>query len=169
MTLMLDFYGMAISPTNSLLITRHSDRRICQKRYRNLLESYHNYLRITRIFKSLVELGLQDYVPSIMLFMLAEQSENGKLDGADLKASMDRYWVYCMRERDAQSCVATAIIWVRGDGEFTMEAYEKIIQRKQSHGVWEFDAEALGLRRGSARSNTWITARVVGRLRSFSS
>src|SRR5438105_504303 len=42
LALMLDFYGMEISPTNSLLITRHSDRRICQKQYRNLTESYHN-------------------------------------------------------------------------------------------------------------------------------
>ncbi len=169
LALMLDFYGMEISPTNSLLITRHSDRRICQKQFRNLTESYHNYLRITRIFKSLVELGQQDYVPSIMLFILAEQSENGQLDGRDLKASMDRYWVYCMRERDAQNCVANAIRWVRGDGEFTMKAYEKMVQTKQSAGVWEFDAEDLGLGRGSARSNTWITGRVVGRLRSFNS
>ena len=167
LSLMLDFYGMAISSTNSLLITRNSDRRICSKQYRNLVESYHNYLRITRIFKSLVELGQRDYVPSIMLFMLAEQSENGRLDGRDLKASMDRYWAYCMRERDAQSCVAHAIIWVRNDGEFTMDAYEKIVEKKQREGVWKFDAEELGLGRGSGRGNTWITGRVIGRLRSL--
>lgn len=169
LALMLDFYGMAISETNPLMITRHSDRRICSKQYRNLVESYHNYLRITRIFKSLVELGQQDYVPSIMLFILAEQSEHGKLGGRDLKASMDRYWVYCMRERDAQACVANAIIWVRGDGEFPMDAYKKIVEKKQREEVWKFDAEEMGLGRGNTRHNTWITGRVMGRLRSLNS
>jgi hypothetical protein len=150
--LMLDFYGMSMSGANRLFIKRHPDPVICSKLYKNLCQSYHNYLRITRIFKSLCELGQADYVPSILLFILAEQSENGEFDRRELKASMDRYWAYCMRERDAQACVAKAIKWVREEGgEFTMEAYKKIVERKQNDGVWRFDPVEEGLRRREGR------------------
>jgi Opioid growth factor receptor (OGFr) conserved region len=142
LSLMLDFYGMAIDNSNSLLINRHRDPHIWRKQYNNLETSYHNYLRITRIFKCLCELGQGDYVPSILLFILAEQSENGELDNRELKSSMDRYWVYCMREKQAQACVANAVKWVRnGDGEFTMSLYRKIVKRKQTEGTWRFDLQ----------------------------
>ena len=164
--LMLDFYGMSMDGTNRLIITRHSDPTICSKLYNNLCQSYHNYLRITRIFKSLCELGQADYVPSILLFILAEQSENGELDTRELRASMDRYWVYCMRERDAQACVAKAIKWVREEGQFTLEAYKRIVERKQRDGVWRFDPVEEGLKRPDRRMRGFGGV-FVGRLRSF--
>lgn len=53
---------------------------------------------------------------------------------------MDRYWVYCMREREAQATVATAIKWVRdGGGSFTGQMYRRIINGKETKGVWRFD------------------------------
>lgn len=165
--LMLDFYGMSMDGSNHLIITRHSDPTICAKLYRNLCESYHNYLRITRIFKSLCELGQADYVPSILLFILAEQSENGELDTRELRASMDRYWVYCMRERDAQACVAKAVKWVREEeGQFTLEVYKRIVERKQREGVWRFDPVEEGLQRPERRTRG-IRGGFVERLRSF--
>ena len=165
--LMLDFYGMRMSGANRLLITRHSDPILCSKLYKNLCQSYHNYLRITRIFKSLCELGQADYVPSILLFILAEQSENGELDRRELRDSMDRYWVYCMRERGAQACVANAIKWVREEeGPFTLEIYKRIVERKQSDGVWRFDPVEEGLQRQERRTRTFGGG-FVGRLRSF--
>lgn len=168
---MLDFYGMAMSESNRLIIIRHPDPLICAKQYRNLVESYHNYLRITRIFKSLCELGQEDYVPSILLFILAEQSENRELCNRELRASMDRYWAYCMRKRDAQACVAKAIKWVRDeDGEFNMEVYKKIVERKQSEGVWRFDRLEEGLeRRVRERRARGFMGSFSGRLRSLRS
>jgi Opioid growth factor receptor (OGFr) conserved region len=138
--LMLDFYGMAVSFNNLLIITRHPDPEINEIQYDNLNRSYHNYLRLTRIFKALVELGQADYVPSILFFILSEQSENEELKSRALRDSMDRYWVYCMREREAQACVATAIKWVRdGKGTFTEEMYRRIVEGKLKDGVWKFE------------------------------
>ena len=144
---MLHFYGMAISDTTPLITIRHPNPVICSKQYKNLCESWHNYLRITRIFKSLCELGKADYVPSILLFILAEQSEDGQLNNRELKYSMDRYWVYCMSETNAQTCVAMAIKWLREEeGEFMMDAYKSIAEKRQSDGGrWRFDPAELGL------------------------
>ena len=164
---MLEFYGMSMSTSNPVLITRYPIPAVNSRQYRNLKESYHNYLRITRIFKSLAELGQGDYVPSILLFILAEQAENDELNRRELIASMDRYWVYCMRDKDAQKCVAEAIIWVREeDGEFTMDAYKRIVERKQKDGVWEFDPVKEGLKK-KERKKRGINGVFVGRLRSL--
>lgn len=166
--LMLDFYGMALQE-NSLTITRHSDPLICTQQYRNLEFSFHNYLRLTRIFKSLCELGQQDYVPSIILFILAEQAENEELNNEVLKSSMDRFWVYCMRDREAQACVANAIKWVRDkDGEFTIQAYCNIVERKQDEGIWRFDPAEEGLQRKiRERKRRGIRGVFKGRLRNL--
>ena len=145
--IMLDFFGMDLDDENPLVITRHADHRVCRQRYMNLMESYHNYLRITRILKSLCELGHQDYVPSFLLFILAEQSQYNNLNTLELSESMDHYWVYCMRERDAQHSVAKAVKWVRDDGQFSMDVYRRMVQRKQDSGKWEFDPEQEGLQR----------------------
>lgn len=167
---MLDFYGMAISTTNRLLITRHANPRVCAKQYENLVYSYHNYLRITRVFKSLVELGLPDYVPSILLFILAEQSEFDQLDNRELRGSMDRYWVYCMREREAQKCVATAIRWVRtGEGKFTKQMYRRLVETKINDGVWKFDAPKVEVERKTIERGRGFGSRFLGRLRSLRS
>lgn len=150
---MLEFYGMTSDPSKPAIITRHQDPLINSRQYRNLCESYHNYLRITRIFKSLVELGQEDYVPSILLFILAEQSENGELNRRVLRDSMDRYWVYCMRDGEAQKCVANAILWVREeDGEFGMKCYRRIVERNLESGVWRFDPVEEGLKKRERRT-----------------
>jgi hypothetical protein len=170
LSLMLDFYGMAISETNHLLITRHTNPRICAKQYHNLVDSYHNYLRITRIFKSLVELGQEDFVPSILLFILAEQSESDELNNRELRGSMDRYWVYCMREREAQKCVATAIRWVRSEeGEFTKDMYKRVLETKINEGVWRFDAPQGTVERRTIGRDRGLGSRFLGRLRSLRS
>jgi len=149
--LMLDFYGMDLDEDNPLLISRHQDLRVCGQRYLNLMSSCHNYLRITRILKSLCELGQDDYVPSFLLFVLAEQSQYETLDTEEIKSSMDHYWVYCMRKRDAQSCVAEAVKWVRDDGQFHMDAYQRIAESKQTTGRWEFNPQQEGLQKGIKR------------------
>jgi len=52
--LMLDFYGMKLYDLKTGELRRSAR---WQRRYQNLNTSYHNYLRITRIIKSLGELG----------------------------------------------------------------------------------------------------------------
>lgn len=44
-------------------------------RYKNLNRSSHNYLRISRIMKSLIEFGLDDYPAAFIMFVLHEQSD----------------------------------------------------------------------------------------------
>jgi hypothetical protein len=149
--IMLDFYGMDLDDENPLIITRHPDLRISRERYMHLMSSYHNYLRITRILKCLSELGQQDYVASFLLFILAEQSEYDTLNSHGIVSSMDRYWVYCMRERDAQHCVVKAARWVREGGQFTMDVYRQVVERKQSVGIWHFDPEEEGLEKNDDR------------------
>ena len=46
-----------------------------ESRYSNLNRSSHNYLRISRIMKSLIEFGLDDYPAAFIMFVLHEQSE----------------------------------------------------------------------------------------------
>ena len=80
---------------------------------------------------------------------------------------MDRYWVYCMRERDAQACVANAIKWVgEEEGEFTLEVYKRIVERKQRNGVWRFDPHEEQLQRKERRPRGFGGA-FVDRLRNF--
>lgn len=197
LVLMLDFFGMqfdehgpVLAPTQPshdstdgstlttgtptgtpLLVTRHCNPIVCARQYRNLSDSWHNYLRITRIFKSLVELGKQDYVPSILLFILSEQSASNVLNRRVLRDSMDRFWCYCMRDRDAQATVAKAVKWVREqDGEFNGETYRRIVERRVSEGVWRFDPVEEGCaRREVPRRRRSLGAQYLGRLRSFGS
>ena len=46
-----------------------------ESRYKNLNRSSHNYLRISRIMKSLIEFGLDDYPAAFIMFVLHEQSD----------------------------------------------------------------------------------------------
>jgi len=166
LVLMLDFFGMKLDETIPLLVTRHVNPIVCARQYRNLCESWHNYLRITRIFKSLVELGREDYVPSILLFILTEQSENNALNRRPLRDSMDRFWCYCMRDRDAQATVATAVKWVREqEGEFTAEVYRRVVERRISEGVWRFDPVDEGCAR--RKKSRGFGTGYMGRLRRF--
>ena len=168
LVLMLDFFGMQLHDTTPLLITRHFNPIVCAKQYRNLCESWHNYLRITRILKSLVELGKGDYVPSILLFILSEQSQNNALNRRTLRDSMDRFWCYCMRDRDAQATVAAAVKWVREqEGEFTTEVYRRVVERRVAEGVWRFDPLEEGCARRE-KKNRGVGTGYTARLRRFS-
>jgi Opioid growth factor receptor (OGFr) conserved region len=142
---MLDFFGMALSEEDPLVVTEHANLEMRAKAFENLEESSHNYLRITRILRSLVELGLPQYVPSILLFFLVQQDQR-RLNNSSLRDSMDHYWIYCTRERDAQKCIVEAVRWVRSKGEFSEKAYHRILGRWRNTGKWSFGPEDLGLK-----------------------
>ncbi|KAF5311698.1 hypothetical protein D9611_009418 [Ephemerocybe angulata] len=129
--LMLDFYGMRLISEDSGLVGRSSPPRDFAKRYRNLVRSSHNYLRISRILKCLSEMGLEHLNSGFLLHVLSEQSENNELNNPGLRSSMDRWWANCIRNEVEREKIRDLVGKVRsGQGEyvFTRDEYEKIIE-----------------------------------------
>lgn len=121
--LLLDFYGMQLDDEASGQLSRNASYR---QRFRNLEQSAHNFLRISRILKCLgyesflvlsfdrvqsldivsSEFGFNKYPAAFILFVLSEQSEHNNLDNSYLKSSMDKWWANANRnkvEREVRS------------------------------------------------------------------
>ncbi|KZT09395.1 uncharacterized protein LAESUDRAFT_723156 [Laetiporus sulphureus 93-53] len=133
--LMLDFYGMRLVDEDTGLIER--SRRNYKERYRNLVRSSHNNLRITRILKCLSILGLERLNAGFLLFVLSEQSEHGELDSTDIRSSMDRWWANCVRNEEEREWIGGAIRKVRAaisGGPFTREMYKEALERRKKTG-----------------------------------
>ena len=148
--LILKVYGMSLAAKGpGYLIEPYRSTVYACQHYKTLQSAGHPDF-LTRIFKSLVELGQPDYVPSIILFILAEQSQNKQLRGRELVHIMDSTWVYCMRDTPAQHCVADVIMFVREQhgrhkDRFTMKAYREILEDRDRHEVWpKFNPIAFG-------------------------
>lgn len=145
--IILDFYGMKLidvttgqigrntsSDTNDDLNPTPSSSSY-KRRYQNLQTSSHNYLRITRILKSLSEFGLESYNAPLLLFFLYEQSSNNLLANSSLVNSMDHYWKYCIRNDEERDYVSEMIDGVRdGKRSWTEEDYVKAIKRRSEIG-----------------------------------
>jgi len=67
-----------------------------------------------------------------ILHVLNEQSENGMLDSASLRLSMDRWWASCIRDDYERDWVGRAITKVRSGGLFTREMYESAMRIRNS-------------------------------------
>lgn len=67
--MMLDFYGMELKDTNHGVFKRTSKWK---ERYEHLNRSRHNFMRITRILKSLGELGYERLQAPWVMFLLSE-------------------------------------------------------------------------------------------------
>ncbi|ESK95740.1 opioid growth factor receptor-like 1-like [Moniliophthora roreri MCA 2997] len=131
--LMLVFYGMNLVSEETGLLERSQDYK---PRYRNLVYSSHNNLRISRILKSLSEFGLERLNAGFLLHVLNEQSEFRKLDSGGIRSSMDRWWVNCIRNDAEREWIGDVIAKVRaGDGYvFTREAYEEALEKRRKDG-----------------------------------
>ncbi|KAG8771677.1 hypothetical protein FRC15_003265 [Serendipita sp. 397] len=126
--LMLSFYGITLLDFRTGLLSR-SENYV--SRYKNLCRSPHNYLRVTRILKSLSELGLEHLNAGLLLYFLWEQSENSQLNVSRLKSSMDRWWANCIRDEEERTMVNDLIGQVRsGELKFTREKYEAVLERR---------------------------------------
>ncbi|KAJ1150789.1 hypothetical protein NDU88_003578 [Pleurodeles waltl] len=91
--MMLEFYGIKLTDKNGN-ITRAAN---WQDRFQHLNESQHNYLRITRILKSLGELGYESFkVPLVKIFLQEALVENTI---PNIKQSALEYFVYTIRDR----------------------------------------------------------------------
>uniref|UniRef100_A0A8D0CAB3 Opioid growth factor receptor like 1 n=1 Tax=Salvator merianae TaxID=96440 RepID=A0A8D0CAB3_SALMN len=91
--MMLEFFGIKlIDKTGN--VTRASN---WQERFQHLNESQHNYLRITRILKSLGELGYESFKPPLVKFILHEALVEDSIP--NIKQSALEYFVYTIRDR----------------------------------------------------------------------
>ncbi|TSK22717.1 Opioid growth factor receptor-like protein 1 [Bagarius yarrelli] len=89
--IMLDFFGIKLLDKNGN-VARASNWK---DRFQHLNESQHNYLRITRILKSLGELGFESYKLPLVHLLLEEALERGTL--ANMRHSALEYFVYTLR------------------------------------------------------------------------
>ncbi|XP_041367806.1 cylicin-1-like isoform X2 [Gigantopelta aegis] len=92
--LMLDFYGMKLVDKESGRLTRADN---WEERFDHLNWSFHNYLRITRILKSLGELGYERYQAPFVEFILDEAYVKERLNGRVLSSCTD-YWVGTVKD-----------------------------------------------------------------------
>ncbi|KAJ3539036.1 hypothetical protein NM688_g6426 [Phlebia brevispora] len=132
--LMLDFYGMQLESTETGLLARVEPESKNAERYANLNRSFHNYLRISRILKSLSEMGLERLNAGFLLFVLNEQSEHNELYNHTLADSMDRWWANCIRNEEERVWIASTIRKVRQGASFTRAMYEQALERRKATG-----------------------------------
>nr|XP_055026297.1 opioid growth factor receptor-like protein 1 [Misgurnus anguillicaudatus] len=91
-TIMLDFFGIKLLDKNGN-VARASN---WQDRFQHLNESQHNYLRITRILKSLGELGFENFKLPLVRLLLEEALVEGTLP--NMRHSALEYFVYTLRQ-----------------------------------------------------------------------
>ncbi|KAF3708533.1 Opioid growth factor receptor-like protein 1 [Channa argus] len=89
--LMLDFYGIKLVDKSGN-VARASN---WQDRFQHLNESQHNYLRITRILKSLGELGYEAFKAPLVRLFLEESLCHNTLP--NMQHSVLEYYVYTIR------------------------------------------------------------------------
>ncbi|XP_034287850.1 opioid growth factor receptor-like protein 1 isoform X1 [Pantherophis guttatus] len=91
--MMLEFFGIKlIDKTGN--VARAAN---WQERFQHLNESQHNYLRITRILKSLGELGYESFKPPLVKLILHEALVEDTIP--NIKQSALEYFVYTIRDR----------------------------------------------------------------------
>ncbi|XP_029107149.1 opioid growth factor receptor-like protein 1 isoform X2 [Scleropages formosus] len=91
--LMLDFFGIKLLDKSGS-VSRGPN---WQDRFQHLNESQHNYLRITRILKSLGELGFEAFKMPLVRLLLEEALVAGTLP--NMRHSALEYFVYTLRDR----------------------------------------------------------------------
>ncbi|XP_016132353.1 opioid growth factor receptor-like protein 1 [Sinocyclocheilus grahami] len=91
-TIMLDFFGIKLLDKNGNVARALN----WQDRFQHLNESQHNYLRITRILKSLGELGFESFKLPLVHLLLEEALVEGTLP--NMRHSALEYFVYTLRQ-----------------------------------------------------------------------
>ncbi|XP_008854515.2 opioid growth factor receptor-like protein 1 [Nannospalax galili] len=91
--MMLEFFGIKLMDKTGTVARAVN----WQERFQHLNESQHNYLRITRILKSLGELGYESFKSPLVKFILHEALVENTLP--NIKQSALEYFVYTIRDR----------------------------------------------------------------------
>jgi len=155
--MMLDFYGLVLDDEATGAVSRAPN---CADRFYELNNSFHNYLRITRILKSLGELGLERYKLPLVRCLAREVFEARTL--ANAAGSLCDYWIPVLRveaERTAANNFVTALREGRGgdEGVGMVDAGDASQLRPPSGKVSADDAEAV--------DNMLATASAAGAVR----
>ncbi|XP_044145909.1 opioid growth factor receptor-like protein 1 isoform X2 [Bufo gargarizans] len=91
--IMLDFFGLKLADKSGN-VSRAAN---WQDRFQHLNESQHNYLRITRILKSLGELGYENFKSPLVKAFLEESVVENTIP--NMKQSALEYFVYTIKDR----------------------------------------------------------------------
>jgi len=103
--MMLDFYGMNLVDEKKGEIARSENFK---DRYSHLNQSYHNYLRITRILKCLGEIGLEHYKFPFLKHCISEIFETKLL--SNCKTSCIRFWSQVLRDEKERGEIEQLIL-----------------------------------------------------------
>eukprot|EP01006_Ploeotia_vitrea_P025968 TRINITY_DN58933_c1_g1_i1.p1 TRINITY_DN58933_c1_g1~~TRINITY_DN58933_c1_g1_i1.p1 ORF type:complete len:479 (-),score=48.84 TRINITY_DN58933_c1_g1_i1:994-2430(-) len=96
----LDFLGMRLASDGTL-----SRSLKWKKRYKNFNDSFHNYLRVTRVLKCLGEVGLEHLKLPFLKFVIVEIQCHDQLENAE--DSMLDYWFPTLRsDEELAECKA---------------------------------------------------------------
>lgn len=90
-SMMLDFYGVKLLDKNGNVARGPN----WEQRFQHLNESQHNYLRLTRILKSLGELGYEAFKAPLVRLFLEECLVHGTIP--NMQHSVLEYYVYTIR------------------------------------------------------------------------
>jgi len=102
--MMLDFYGWKLDNEETGAVSRTDNYR---HRFSNLSHSSHNWLRVTRILKSLGELGFEHYKLPWLMAICNEVFVTKEL--ANCQRSLVSYWAWTLRREEDQKALQTEI------------------------------------------------------------
>ena len=132
--LMLDFYGF--EPSASFGSTG-AIRLVAVARLRNLISSTHNYLRVTRILKSMGEFGYEQLKLGLVLALWRES--RGERGTQYMRRSCDEYWSAVLRDerdREVVEQVRRGTVSVKQQDE-----YEAVLTARADDRRGQCDAE----------------------------
>jgi hypothetical protein len=90
--MMLEFYGLRLADNDTGRVERSSD---WAARFAHLDSASHNFLRISRILKSIGDLSFERYKFPFLKLLATEIYENGQIQSA--RASLREYWSEALR------------------------------------------------------------------------
>ena len=106
--MMLDFYGMRlVNAETGDVARRGDDDDSFLPNYANLNKCGHNYLRITRILKSLGEMGFEHYKKPFVMHVAREMYTHGHLTNCE--ASCLNYWGQTLRDDEDRASVTQSV------------------------------------------------------------
>ena len=96
--LILDFWGFSLSSASTGAV-----RTVSAERVGNLVASTHNFLRVTRVLKSLGELGMEEVKLGFALRLWVEAT--GRRGSSGMKRSCEEYWMRVMKDADDRAII----------------------------------------------------------------